>query len=111
MVPPSGGTKVRVAPPTKLLPLMVMVWLLVEAGYEDGTTLLMLGGGVEPAEIVSVYVAGPAPVWAFHTCTRTVSPVLSDQVPWPYAPVKPEMIICESVHDAMASVTASPCGE
>ena len=49
MVPPSGGTNVNVAPLWKLLPLMVMVWLLLEAGYEDGTTLLMVGAGVDAA--------------------------------------------------------------
>ena len=43
MFAPVGGSNVSVAPLTKLLPLMVSVWSLVEDGIEVGDTLLIDG--------------------------------------------------------------------
>lgn len=43
MFDPVGGSNVRVAPLTKLLPLIVNVWLLPEAGMEVGETLVIEG--------------------------------------------------------------------
>ena len=38
IVPPSGGTNVRVAPFSKFAPLISIVWLLLLAGYDGGLT-------------------------------------------------------------------------
>ena len=47
MLAPSGGAKVSVAPLWKLLPMMVIVWSLNDAGYEEGDTLLIDGAATE----------------------------------------------------------------
>src|SRR6267378_4412650 len=62
MVPPSGGMKVSVAPLWKLLPLIVIVWLLADAGYEFGAILLMAGPGATTLKALDREDA-PAAVW------------------------------------------------
>jgi hypothetical protein len=57
MLLPVGGSKVRVAPLTKLLPLIVRVWREVDPGIDEGDTLEIEGDGVEGA--VTVKLAQP----------------------------------------------------
>ena len=70
MFEPVGGSNVSVAPFWKLLPLIVIVWLLLDAGYDDGDTLLIDGAGVVVTE-VSVKLAVPED-WPSGFVTRTV---------------------------------------
>ena len=42
---PVGGSKSSDAPATKLVPVIVSVWLLFKPGIVVGDTLLMLGAG------------------------------------------------------------------
>ena len=51
---PVGGSNVRDAPLTKLLPLIVSVWREVEPGIEEGDTLEIEGDGVAGAVTVKL---------------------------------------------------------
>ena len=68
MLLPVGGSKVRVAPLTKLLPLIVSVWREVEPAIEEGDTLEIEGDGV--AGTVTVKLVHPE-VFPSGLFTRT----------------------------------------
>ena len=57
MFAPVGGSKVSVALLAKLLPLIVSVWLLLDAGIELGDTLAIDGAGVAAWTIKSGFPA------------------------------------------------------
>jgi hypothetical protein len=54
MLLPVGGSKVRVAPLTKLLPLIVRVWREVDPGIDVGETPEMAGEAVDAALTVKL---------------------------------------------------------
>src|SRR5215210_4041118 len=61
MFEPVGGSNVSDAPFWKLLPLIVIVWLLDDAGYDDGDTPLIDGAGIVTPVTVNAYVPDDCP--------------------------------------------------